>query len=928
MSKSKRKLVALTLAAAAGLVVLLAAGLLTADAIHARRSLPHDNARAEELIRQAQTDDAYAVHVHAEWERQTQAALRREERQAALAWVVLAAAVVFVIGAKWLFTLRGQRLVLPPRLYPLPAVPAAEPAKIAQATGEPVAVRLADAGEVDLSFVDEAVAREGRGRQALIPILQALEAHYRYLPEAALRRACELTEITAAQLAGVASFYTQFRTTPVGEHLLKVCHGTACHVSGAARITDELRRHLGIARGDDTDPTRKFTIEPVACLGCCTLAPVMQIDGVTHGHLRLDTALDILSRCLERKTDGEPWRTGRVHAAAEVDAAAGEVRIGLGSCCVASGSGRVHDALEAALAATGCGAVVKRVGCVGMCHQTPLIEIDTPGRVARYARVQPEHAEAIIRRHFRPSGLVPRLRHAVVRAADRVRNGTMREVAAKHTLDLCDSGVAAFWAPQKHIATEHCGCLDPIDLDEYLAHDGCQALKRCGHELTPVEVIELIRRSGLRGRGGAGFPTAEKWTKVRQTPGGKKYVICNGDEGDPGAFMDRMLMESYPYRIIEGVAIAAYAVGATEGFFYIRREYELAVRRIRAALAECERRGLLGDDLFGTGQSLRLHVMEAAGAFVCGEETALIASLEGRRGMPSLRPPYPAQCGLWGWPTLMNNVETYAVVPWILRNGPEAFAALGTETSKGTKVFALAGKVRRGGLIEIPMGVTIREIVEEIGGGIKDGGRFKAVQIGGPSGGCVPAELADTPVDYEALVSVGAIMGSGGLVVLDETDCMVDIARYFLTFTQNQSCGQCTPCRVGTRRMLEILERLCRGEGRDDDLEKLEHLAHMVAQGSLCGLGKTASNPVLTTLRYFRSEYEAHVEGRCPAGKCKELITYSVTDACTGCTLCAQHCPADAIAMTPYEKHEIDVEKCTRCDVCRVICPEDAIKVV
>jgi len=432
----------------------------------------------------------------------------------------------------------------------------------------------------------------------------------------------------------------------------------------------------------------------------------------------------------------------------------------------------------------------------------------------------------------------------------------------------------------------------------------------------------------LRGRGGAGFPTAEKWAKVQQAPGDKKYVICNGDEGDPGAFMDRMLMESYPYRIIEGVAIAAYAVGATEGFFYIRREYGLAVRRIRAALEECERRGLLGDDVFGTGQSLRLHVMEAAGAFVCGEETALIASLEGRRGMPRLRPPYPAERGLWDRPTLMNNVETYAVVPWILRNGPASFAALGTRTSKGTKVFALAGKVRRGGLIEIPMGVTIREVVEHIGGGIKDGHRFKAVQVGGPSGGCVPAALADTPVDYEALLSVGAIMGSGGLVVLDETDCMVDIARFFLTFTQNQSCGQCTPCRIGTRRMLEILERLCDGEGRRDDLERLEHLARMVAQGSLCGLGKTAPNPILTTLRYFRDEYEAHLEGRCPAGKCKALVTYLVTDACTGCTLCAQHCPADAIAMAPYEKHQIDAEKCTRCDVCRAVCPEDAVEVV
>jgi len=391
--------IALALAVGSGLVVLVAAGLLMADAIGARQRSPQDNARAEELIRQAQADEAYAA-------RQTEATLRRDERKGVLSWLVLAAAVVFVIGAKWLIALRGRPFVLPPRLYPLPPMPAAEPAEGTQTTGAAVAGPPVDTGEVDLSFVDEAVARDGRGRETLIPILQAMEAHYRYLPQAALRRVCELTEITAAQLAGVASFYTQFRTTPVGEHLLKVCHGTACHVAGAARISDELRRHLRIAPGEDTDPARKFTIEPVACLGCCTLAPVMQVDGVTHGRLRSDTALDVVSHCVEGKTDGEPWRTGRVHTAAEVEAAAGgEVRIGLGSCCVANGSGRVHDALEAALAATGCSAVVKRVGCVGMCHQTPLIEIDTPGRVARYARVQPEHAKAIVRRHFRPAGL-------------------------------------------------------------------------------------------------------------------------------------------------------------------------------------------------------------------------------------------------------------------------------------------------------------------------------------------------------------------------------------------------------------------------------------------------------------------------------------------------------------------------------------------
>ena len=386
-------------------------------------------------------------------------------------------------------------------------------------------------------------------------------------------------------------------------------------------------------------------------------------------------------------------------------------------------------------------------------------------------------------------------------------------------------------------------------------------------------------------------------------------------------------MESYPYRIIEGIVIAAWVVGASEGRFYIRSEYPLAVRRISQALENCRQRGFIGEDVAQSGFSLELKIVGGAGAFVCGEETALMASIEGRRGMPRLRPPYPAQKGLWEKPTLINNVETYASVPWILRNGAGAFAKLGTSKSKGTKVFALAGKVARGGLIEVPMGISIKQIVEGIGGGVAGDKEFKAVQIGGPSGGCVPAEVSDIAVDYESLTEAGAIMGSGGLVVLDNSDCMVDIARYFLEFTQNQSCGKCTFCRVGTRRMLDILERFCEGQGKSGDIQELEELAVMVKKGSLCGLGKTAPNPVLSTIKYFRDEYEAHIEKRCPAGRCKALITYSVTDDCIGCTLCAQHCPADAIAMRPYEKHEIDSEKCIRCNTCKNICPADAVKV-
>jgi NADH:ubiquinone oxidoreductase subunit F (NADH-binding) len=497
----------------------------------------------------------------------------------------------------------------------------------------------------------------------------------------------------------------------------------------------------------------------------------------------------------------------------------------------------------------------------------------------------------------------------------------------RHSISTDDQNVSAFLGPQQNIATEYCGVLDPIDIEDYKRRGGFQALKNCLSKLSPDDIIENIRSSGLRGRGGAGFPTGVKWSLVKDNKGEQKYIVCNGDEGDPGAFMDRMLLESYPFRILEGMIIAAYSVGATKGYLYIRAEYPLAIERIKEALKICERSGFLGENILDSGFSLTIHIMEGAGAFVCGEETALLSSIEGKRGMPRWRPPYPANKGLWGKPTLVNNAETFSLVPWILRNGVKTFKAYGTEKSRGTKVFALAGKVVRGGLIEVPMGISIQQIVYDIGGGIADNKKFKAVQIGGPSGGCVPAELAHTAVDYEALVNVGAMMGSGGLLVMDETDCMVDIARYFLSFTQDQSCGKCTFCRVGTRRMLDILERTCEGKATLKDLKSLENLAEKTKVGSLCGLGKTAPNPVLSTLKYFHEEYMAHINGKCPSKKCKALITYSVTDNCIGCTLCAQHCPADAIQATPYQKHQIDTEKCTKCDTCKQVCPENAISI-
>ena len=572
-----------------------------------------------------------------------------------------------------------------------------------------------------------------------------------------------------------------------------------------------------------------------------------------------------------------------------------------------------------------------------------------------YLKVRPEDVRAIVGKHFRPRAPFQRLRASAALWSDWLYAGSSKNEdisMERHDNDVREGHVSSFLDFQKHIATEHRGALDPADLDEYLRKGGFLAAEKCllgkasGAALlnrhrgngsgaypsplqawTPQQIIDEILRSGLRGRGGAGFPTGRKWQLVHDAPGDKKYIICNGDEGDPGAFMDRMILESYPYRVIEGMILAARAVGACEGYLYIRAEYPLATRRMRQAIRDCEEAGLLGCDILGSSFNLTLTVKEGAGAFVCGEETALIASLEGRRGTPSIRPPYPAQQGLHGLPTLINNVETFSLISWIVRHGADAFAAMGTERSKGTKVFSLAGKIRNGGLIEVPMGITIRQIVYDIGGGIRDGRDFKAVLVGGPSGGCIPASLADTPVDYEALTEAGAMMGSGGMVVLDDSDCMVEMARYFLSFTQHESCGKCAPCRIGTTRMLELLPRLCEGTAKDSDIELLDHVGRVVKSQSLCGLGKTAPNPVLTSLRYFREEFEAHVRKKCPAGKCKALIDYWIEDTCIGCTLCAQACPVDCIETRPYTLHAIDLERCTRCDSCRVACPVDAVKV-
>ena len=790
----------------------------------------------------------------------------------------------------------------------------------------------------DLSRLDSVLGRYPGTEASLIMVLQDVQAEFGFLPCEALEQVAQRLSLPRTRVFSVATFFKAFNLEPQGKTLVQVCAGTACHVRGASLIEDELRRQLELPV-DGTTADLRFSLKTVNCVGACGLAPVVITGQTYHADVKPSGVKRLLRRAEQAASEApglEPRpvtapvpRLGSADAllasVAQAQQRRGALRQQVRVCgstgCLAAGSKQVLGALRQAAADAGLELqaelsqclepqqqrLVSFTGCQRRCQEGPLIHV-MPGDTL-YAGVKPDDA----------AELVQALQQGVV--LERLLGETRRR--ADHP----------FYKGQLLLALSTCGRVDPEDLTDYLAVGGFAGLARALVQLSPQQVLEAVERSRLRGRGGAGFATGRKWRTAlgaAQRTGRAPYVLCNGDEGDPGAFMDRIIMEGSPFQVIEGMVLGAYALGAREGYIYVRHEYPLAVNRLHCALEQCRAAGLLGPQILGSELSFEIKISRGGGAFVCGESTALMRSIEGKVGEPRAKYVRSAERGLHDAPTVLNNVETWALVPGIVgtADGAERFAAVGTESSSGTKAFSLSGQVLRTGLVEVPMGTTLRQLIFDIGGGMPPGRSFKAVQSGGPSGGCLPAQQLDLPIDFDALAAAGAMMGSGGMIVMDQRTCMVDLARYFVDFLKGESCGKCPPCRLGLGQLSHLLRRITAGHGEAADLDTIEDVAQGMEQTALCGLGTSAPNPVLSTLRYFRAEYEAHLAGRCPAGVCKALIRYEITEACTGCLLCLKPCPTRAISGAKEQRHVIDQQLCTRCGICRSVCNQDAVAVL